>query len=427
MGAEEVICIFLSLSAFGPARASEKHILKSALIESGYKTVDDVLQVSAGDLCVELAIGTTQAEDILRHAEHSRRSPNIPTDRQERLSMTPTVVAPWQDTSSSPSKRSPTLLAGPPSSDSHVHSSTAAELLSTAALPHFSTLCTSLDRLISHFGSDPKNIEASYTRGKGKGRLLEGGITPGMAIELCGPPGGGKSAISIGIALSARLGNQDLEQQQTAAGLGEVLVIDTEGAITPDRVYKAAASIPRQSSSQYYSIRLSPQSVISGIHIIRIATQVQMIAFLNTMDEWLNVHPKVNLVIIDTLSFHFRQPNLEIRTRSRIMELVKLNIASATTIHRCAVIVTNQLATKLMTADGKPANFDTADRAILMPQLGDSWTTVNTVRIVLFRGGPGDDLRYAHAASSLDGKEDLPWANFDFDVGFFLSATFLID
>ena len=101
-----------------------------------------------------------------------------------------------------------------------------------------------------------------------------------------------------------------------------------------------------------------------------------------------------------------------------------------------------------MTADGKPANFDTADRAILMPQLGetlsnfakgvliadfcdsiagDSWTTVNTVRIVLFRGGPGDDLRYAHAASSLDGKEDLPWANFDFDVGFFLSATFLID
>ena len=139
--------------------------------------------------------------------------------------MTPTVVAPWQDTSSSPSKRSPTLLAGPPSSDSHVHSSTAAELLSTAALPHFSTLCTSLDRLISHFGSDPKNIEASYTRGKGKGRLLEGGITPGMAIELCGPPGGGKSAISIGIALSARLGNQDLEQQQTAAGLGEVLVI----------------------------------------------------------------------------------------------------------------------------------------------------------------------------------------------------------
>ncbi len=32
----------------------------------------------------------------------------------------------------------------------------------------------------------------------------------------------------------------------------------------------------------------------------------------------------------------------------------------------------NQLATKLLTADHKPANFDTGDRAVLMPQLGKS-------------------------------------------------------
>ena len=37
------------------------------------------------------------------------------------------------------------------------------------------------------------------------------------------------------------------------------------------------------------------------------------------------------------------------------------------------IIVTNQLATKLLTADNKPANFDTGDRAILMPQFGESW------------------------------------------------------
>jgi RAD51-like protein 2 len=30
----------------------------------------------------------------------------------------------------------------------------------------------------------------------------------------------------------------------------------------------------------------------------------------------------------------------------------------------------NQLATKLLTAENKPANFDTGDRAVLMPQLG---------------------------------------------------------
>jgi hypothetical protein len=34
------------------------------------------------------------------------------------------------------------------------------------------------------------------------------------------------------------------------------------------------------------------------------------------------------------------------------------------------VIITSQLATKLLTLENKPANFDTGDRAVLMPQLG---------------------------------------------------------
>jgi RAD51-like protein 2 len=49
---------------------------------------------------------------------------------------------------------------------------------------------------------------------------------------------------------------------------------------------------------------------------------------------------------------------------------VKHQIAKATTVHHCAVVITSQLATKLLTAENKPANFDTGDRAVLMPQLG---------------------------------------------------------
>lgn len=32
---------------------------------------------------------------------------------------------------------------------------------------------------------------------------------------------------------------------------------------------------------------------MQGIHLVRIATQVQMVAFLNLLDEWLAEHPKV--------------------------------------------------------------------------------------------------------------------------------------
>lgn len=82
----------------------------------------------------------------------------------------------------------------------------------------------------------------------------------------------------------------------------------------------------------------------------------------------------------------------------------------------------NQLATKLLTAENKRATFETGDRAVLMPQLGDLWTTERTIRVVLFRGPAGDDLRYAHASTattpgaSTPALEDLPWASFDIDV-----------
>ncbi len=131
--------------------------------------------------------------------------------------------------------------------------------------------------------------------------------------------------------------------------MGLFVAIDTEGSINPDRVYKAAVSLTRnRSCTSLFRIIIhethellgeSPRSIMRGIHLVRVATQVQMIAFLNTMDEWLDKHPEVreyilhadtttdiasmqvNLVVIDTLSFHFRQPTLDMKSRARIMEL----------------------------------------------------------------------------------------------------------
>ncbi len=52
-------------------------------------------------------------------------------------------------------------------------------------------------------------------------------------------------------------------------------------------------------------------------------------------------------------------------------------------------ILCNQLATKLRDAENKPANFDTGDRAVLMPQLGDAWLPARAVRVLLFRDSRG--------------------------------------
>lgn len=40
----------------------------------------------------------------------------------------------------------------------------------------------------------------------------------------------------------------------------------------------------------------SPSDILDGIHLVRVATQVQMVAFLNLLDEWLGDHPNVSFL-----------------------------------------------------------------------------------------------------------------------------------
>ncbi|GFZ43798.1 hypothetical protein JCM24511_01518 [Saitozyma sp. JCM 24511] len=354
------------------------HFLKIALAAAGYKDTSDVVRVSASDLSAELGIGLQQAQDVLRQCEVPSAGPSGLTSHPDAE---PVIVA---------------------------RSSTAAELLSQATHTRFSTLSAAVDGVLSSIClpvAEPNIIHKDRNE-----KSSMGAITPGTVLEISGPPGIGKTAMIVSVAMSARLGERTgpghWDQPHDDA---EVLIIDTEGALAIDRIFKAAHALMRNSS-------IDPYPIVEGVHLIRVATQVQMIALLQTLDDWLESHPKVRLVIIDTLSFHFRQPNLDMSSRRRVMDTIKHTIAKISTVNHCAVIVVNQLATKLFTAENKQGNFDTGDKAILMPQLGELWTTAKTVRLALFRGPPGDDVRYAHASTSSTGSADANWAAFDINT-----------
>ncbi|ADV19572.1 DNA repair protein Rad51, putative [Cryptococcus gattii WM276] len=336
--------------------------LRIALTNAGYTTVEDLTKISPEDLSTELGINILQAEHTIQQAKQ------------------------WL---------------------SQIQSSTAADLLSTSALPHFSTFSSSLDALISQFNSSTDVLPLSK---RGEEFNQNGSIVPGMSIEISGPPGGGKSSIALAIAMSARhsSGNfADSVRTHDQSEKGEVLLIDTEGSMTSERLFKAAQRVHGDTKTL--------KSFLKGFHLVRIFSQAQMISFIYGLSDWLESHPTVNLVVIDTLSFHFRQPGLDLAARRKIMELrirCKQTINHATALRRCAVVVCNQLATKLFTAESKPASFETSDRAVLMPQLGDWWTTNKTLRLVVFRGGGGDELRYVYASMSGSNK-NIPWAAFD--------------
>jgi RAD51-like protein 2 len=103
-------------------------------------------------------------------------------------------------------------------------STPASALLSSPSECRFSTLSRPIDTLVGHFAQvAPRNR-------KGKERAgATGTIVPGMSLEISGPPGSGKTAMSIALALSARLGRwrgaEEEGYEEEDEHIGEVLLI----------------------------------------------------------------------------------------------------------------------------------------------------------------------------------------------------------
>lgn len=113
---------------------------------------------------------------------------------------------------------------------SPIKASTAADLLSTAALPRFSTFSSSLDRLIAQnspsSSSGHRTDQGNYDWINAEG--MKGAVLPGMSAEISGPPGSGKTVIAIALALSARTASD----QEDGAEPSEVLIVG-ESESTP--------------------------------------------------------------------------------------------------------------------------------------------------------------------------------------------------
>jgi RAD51-like protein 2 len=84
------------------------------------------------------------------------------------------------------------------------------------------------------------------------------------------------------------------------------MILDTEGGITSHTLQAAAQAASGSSgSSDSLSTAIianlkgpAVSDILRGVHLVRIPTQVQMIAFLHTIDEWVDEHPKVSFPFI---------------------------------------------------------------------------------------------------------------------------------
>ena len=172
------------------------------------------------------------------------------------------------------------------------------------------------------------------TTGSGElNRILGGGFQTGKLTEVYGPFKSGKTNLAHTIAVSIQL-------PKNKGGLGaKVAYIDTENTFSKEKIKRIAKRFG-----------MDPKKVLSGIFHARIFSsdhQSQMI----TKAETLCKTRGVRLIIVDSLMALMRAEYVGIGMLARRQAVLNNMIHALSRIsetYNCAVLLTNQVATKMM-------------------------------------------------------------------------------
>uniref|UniRef100_A0A453BBM5 DNA repair protein RAD51 homolog 3 n=2 Tax=Aegilops tauschii subsp. strangulata TaxID=200361 RepID=A0A453BBM5_AEGTS len=231
--------------------------------------------------------------------------------------------------------------------------------------------------------------------------ILGGGIHCKEVTEIGGVPGIGKTQLGIQLAINVQI-------PVDYGGLGgKAIYIDTEGSFMVERVYQIAEGCisdimeyfpchhDKSSSGQE---NLQPESFLAGIYYFRICSYTEQIAVINYLEKFLGEHKDVRIVIIDSVTFHFRQDFDDLALRTRVLCGLSLKLMKLSKSYNLAVVLLNQVTTKF-----------TEGSFQLTLALGDSWSHSCTNRLILYWKG---NERCAY----LDKSPSLPVASTPYAV-----------
>ena len=177
------------------------------------------------------------------------------------------------------------------------------------------------------------NVEYFTTGSSELNRILGGGFQTGKLTEVYGPFKSGKTALAHTIAVTIQL-------PEKRGGLnGAVAYIDTENTFSKEKIKRIAKRF-----------NLKPNEVLSKIYHARIYSsdhQTQMIQVAESKCKTRGVR----LIIVDSLMALLRAEYVgigKLAPRQAVLNNMIHGLSRVAETYNCAVLVTNQVATRMM-------------------------------------------------------------------------------
>eukprot|EP00802_Teleaulax_amphioxeia_P011352 Tamp_11384.p1 GENE.Tamp_11384~~Tamp_11384.p1 ORF type:complete len:384 (+),score=95.44 Tamp_11384:49-1152(+) len=208
--------------------------------------------------------------------------------------------------------------------------------------------------------------------------MLGGGVAVGEVTEFCGAPGIGKTQLGIQLAV-------DVHLPALFGGLqAEAVYIDTEGSFMEERAKDIATAFcahvqkmaGMRGEFEDEGVRdLSVESILGSIHVYRVHDYVEQIAVVASLQKFLDEHPKVKLVVMDSVAFQFRCDFKDYAMRTRLLTASAQRLTQLALERNIAVVLINQVTTKIT---------EKGTKSFLAPALGDTWAHACTSRVMLY-------------------------------------------
>ncbi|KAJ7962168.1 DNA repair RAD51-like protein [Quillaja saponaria] len=209
--------------------------------------------------------------------------------------------------------------------------------------------------------------------------ILGGGISPKEVTEIGGVPGIGKTQLGIQLAVNVQIPIH-------CGGLGgKAVYIDTEGSFMVERALQIAEACVEDISEysarlrkdfQVDQVKMHPNNILENIFYFRTCSYTEQIALVNYLEKFITEHKEVKVVILDSVTFHFRQDFGDMALRTRLLGGMALKLMKLTKKFNLAVVLLNQVTTK-----------HTEGSFQLTLALGDSWSHSCTNRVILYWNG----------------------------------------
>ncbi len=193
----------------------------------------------------------------------------------------------------------------------------------------------------SEFAKKRENIGYISTGSQNLDNLLGGkGVETKSITEAYGSFGSGKTQLALTLAVNVQLPKEKKGIE------GKAVYIDTEGTFRPERIKQIATAI-----------EANPEKVLKNILVARAFNSDHQILLLDKISEMIKEGEPIKLVIIDSLTAHFRAEFAgrgQLADRQQKLNKYLHNLMKIAEQHNLAVFITNQVMANPAVLFGDP-------------------------------------------------------------------------